>query len=110
MFFFKNLIFTIPQFFFGFYNGFSGQSIWEDMYITTYNSVMTAFSAAAYATWEKDIEADYEPYEKMVNIFFPYLYRKTQEKEILNKKRFLKWFLVSIAVSLGIFALPMTSA
>lgn len=41
-FFYKNILLTIPQFFFGFYNGFSGQTIFDDWFISFYNMAFTA--------------------------------------------------------------------
>lgn len=41
-FFYKNMVFTIPQFYFAFYCGFSGQSFFDDTYISLYNIVFTA--------------------------------------------------------------------
>ena len=107
MFFFKNLVFSMLQFWFGFYNGFSGQTFWEDMYITTFNSVMTAFSAASYAICEKDIEPDDPKLSKLIDCFFPQLYQRTQENELLSTKKFIQWFIVSIILSIVVFAVPM---
>ena len=41
-FFYKNMLFTLPQFITAFYNGFSGQTVYEDIYITLYNLIFTA--------------------------------------------------------------------
>lgn len=41
-FFYKNMLFTVPQFIAAFYNGFSGQTIFDDIYITLYNLIFTA--------------------------------------------------------------------
>lgn len=41
-FFYKNMLFTVPQLIAGFYNGFSGQTLFDDIYITLYNMVFTA--------------------------------------------------------------------
>ena len=42
-FFYKNFVFTLPQFLFGFYFNFTGQTILDDWYIILYNMVFTAF-------------------------------------------------------------------
>lgn len=54
-FFYKNLVFTIPQFFFAFYCAFSGQTVYDDWYITFYNMVFTAIPLLVRALLEKDI-------------------------------------------------------
>ena len=41
-FFYKNMLFTLPQFLFAFYNGFSGQTIFEDWYVSFYNLLFTS--------------------------------------------------------------------
>ncbi len=57
-FFYKNFIFTIPQFFFGFDNGYSGATIFEDMYITLYNTAFTALPLLFRAILDKDFNED----------------------------------------------------
>ena len=41
-FFYKNVIFTIPRFVFGFYSGFSSQRLFDDAYVALYNFAFTA--------------------------------------------------------------------
>ena len=41
-FFYKNMLFTIPQFLNGFFCGYSGQTIYDDVYVTLYNLIFTA--------------------------------------------------------------------
>ena len=41
-FFYKNMLFTFPQFLFAFYCGYSGQTIFEDWYIALYNLAFTS--------------------------------------------------------------------
>lgn len=54
-FFYKNLIFTIPQFYFSFQCAFSGQTIFDDWYITLYNIIFTALPLIVRAILEQDI-------------------------------------------------------
>lgn len=42
-FFYKNLVMTAPHFFFAFMNGFSGQTIFDDYYISFYNLFYTSW-------------------------------------------------------------------
>jgi phospholipid-transporting ATPase len=55
-FFYKNIVFTIPQFFFGFYCAYSGQTVYDDWYITFYNMVFTSLPLMIRALFEKDID------------------------------------------------------
>jgi magnesium-transporting ATPase (P-type) len=54
-FFYKNMVFTIPQFYFAFYCGFSGQSFFDDTYISLYNIVFTAVPLVCRAILEQDV-------------------------------------------------------
>jgi magnesium-transporting ATPase (P-type) len=47
--FYKNILFVLPQFWFGFFNTFSGQTIYEDMLYQMYNVVFTACPIAVFA-------------------------------------------------------------
>ncbi|EGR28497.1 phospholipid-translocating p-type flippase family protein, putative [Ichthyophthirius multifiliis] len=65
-FFYKNMIFTIPQFFFAFYCGFSGQTIFDDIYISLYNLVFTALPLIIRAIFDQDINYNYYDLPKEV--------------------------------------------
>ncbi len=54
-FFYKNMLFTIPQFIFAFYCGYSGQTVFDDVYITLYNLVFTALPLVIRAVLEQDV-------------------------------------------------------
>jgi magnesium-transporting ATPase (P-type) len=54
-FFYKNMLFTIPQFIFAFYCGFSGQTIFDDIYISLYNLVFTSLPLVIRAILEQDV-------------------------------------------------------
>ena len=59
-FFYKNMLFTIPQFITAFYNGFSGQTIFDDIYITLYNLTFTAVPLLIRAVLEQDVNYVYQ--------------------------------------------------
>lgn len=54
-FFYKNMLFTIPQFIFAFYCGFSAQTIFDDIYISFYNLVFTSLPLVIRAIFEQDV-------------------------------------------------------
>ena len=54
-FFYKNMLFTVPQFIFAFYCGFSGQTIFDDIYIALYNLIFTSLPLVIRAIFEQDI-------------------------------------------------------
>ena len=41
-FFYKNMLFTLPQFIYGFYSGYSAQTIFDDAYVALYNLLFTS--------------------------------------------------------------------
>lgn len=54
-FFYKNMVFTIVQFAYSFYNLASGQSFWLSWAITFYNMVFTFFPVVLRAVFEVDV-------------------------------------------------------
>lgn len=61
-FFYKNIIFTFPQFWFAFLNGFSGKLLWDDWYILAYNSFITCLPVGMRMLFEEDIDVDFKDY------------------------------------------------
>jgi hypothetical protein len=57
-FFFKNFVFTIPQFYYAFYNNISGQTVYDDWFITLYNLIFTSLPLGAVALFDHDIKPD----------------------------------------------------
>ena len=55
-FFYKNMVFTIIQFVYCFYNQGSGQSFWLSWSITFYNMIFTFMPVVLRAVFEVDIE------------------------------------------------------
>ena len=54
-FFYKNMIFTMPQVVFAWYNGFSGQTLYDDWYITFYNLAFTSIPLVIRALFDQDV-------------------------------------------------------
>jgi P-type E1-E2 ATPase len=54
-FFYKNMLFTLPQFITAAFNGFSGQTIFDDLYIAFYNLVFTSLPLVIRAVFEQDV-------------------------------------------------------
>lgn len=55
MFFYKNVMYTFPQFLFGFYSYFSGLSLFDEYYLLLYNLVFTSFTVSLLACTDRDI-------------------------------------------------------
>lgn len=54
-FFYKNMLFTIPQFITAFFCGYSGQTLFDDVYISLYNLAFTAMPLVVRAVLEQDV-------------------------------------------------------
>lgn len=116
-FFYKNMVFTIPQFFYAFYCGFSGQSFFDDTYISLYNIVFTAVPLVCRAILEQDIYYIYkkdgqevrrsmsdlpEGYHERQTLkaLYPKIYYVGQQNTIFNYGRFVLWILEAILEAL----------
>jgi hypothetical protein len=54
-FFYKNMLFTVPQFLFAFYCGYSGQTVFEDWYVSFFNLFFTSIPLIVRAVFEQDV-------------------------------------------------------
>lgn len=92
-FFYKNIIFTIPQLFFVFMSDFSAQTVFEDWYISFYNLFFTALPVLLKGIFETDI--DFKRYDKEqhgdIKALYPSLYYLGQRSVIFNIKNYLVW-------------------
>jgi magnesium-transporting ATPase (P-type) len=133
-FFYKNMLFTFPQLIAAFFNGFSGQTLFDDIYITLYNLIFTAIPLLIRAVLEQDVnyiyqrlpeaeaneppitqksliqEMGYLPERFGINKnfyrLFPKVYFIGQENCIFNYKNFFMWLLEGAieAVLITLFA------
>ena len=85
-FFYKNFVFTIIHFYYGFLNDFSGQTIIEDYFIILFNLVFTSIPLAARGILDISLKPDDGI---IVEILMPYLYKEQREKPYFNIKNFL---------------------
>lgn len=54
-FFYKNMLFTLPQFIFAFYCAYSSQSFFDDWFISLYNLTFTSIPLIIRAIFEQDV-------------------------------------------------------
>jgi magnesium-transporting ATPase (P-type) len=59
-FFYKNLAFTIPQWVYGWYNGMSGTSLFDDFMLMCFNMVFTSLPVVMIGVFEKDCDPEDE--------------------------------------------------
>ena len=84
-FFYKNFVFTMIQFIYGFYNNFTGQTIIDDWFITLYNLLFTSLPLGARACIDFDVKPDDG---KVVSKMLPFLYLEQQYHPIFNVLNF----------------------
>lgn len=99
-FFFKNFLFTIPQFYFAFYSGYSGQTLYDDWFVSLYNMVFTSLPLLIKGLLEQDINDDDGQF---VKDHIPYTYYLGREGLIFNIKNFIITVLVAVAESIIVF-------
>ena len=127
-FFYKNMVMTLPQFFFSFTCGFSGQTIFDDWYITLYNMIFTCVPLLIRGILDQDVY-----YKKTMRItkdsringrifpksqstfshaneertyikkYYPKLYYIGQKNEIFNIRNFIFWIISAFIHSVFIF-------
>jgi magnesium-transporting ATPase (P-type) len=88
-FFYKNMLFTLPQFIFGFYCAFSGQSLFDDWYISLYNLIFTSIPLVVRAIFEQDVNYIIKKHEVEKNTEIEMHSLKTIDPVILRQEQYL---------------------
>lgn len=57
-FFYKNIAFGLTLFYFEVYAGFSGQSVYNDMYMILFNVLLTSLPVIALGVFEQDVSSE----------------------------------------------------
>ena len=96
-FFYKNFVFTILQFFFGFYCNFTGQTIIDDWFISLFNLLFTSLPLGARALLDHDVKPDDS---EIVYLMLPFLYLENRENPVFTLKHFFFTLLKGTAHSL----------
>jgi magnesium-transporting ATPase (P-type) len=81
LFFYKNVLYTFPQFIFGFFSYFSGLSLFDDWYLTMYNLLFTSFTVTYVGSYDVDIS-----YWQILKSNSPGWFTKFRRKFKGNKK------------------------
>merc|ERR1740139_473329 len=115
-FYYKNIVFALPQFFYLFYNAYSGQTVFEDFYISFYNLLFTSWPVIIRAVFDQDIyykkwsrknapkdRNKVLAYRENLKQKFNYLYYVGQTNQLFNFKNILLWFINSVIAAAVIF-------
>lgn len=87
--FFKNMVLVLPQFWFGFYDGFSGQSTYNAFLFQLYNIVYASLPIVIYAVLDKEEKGS----------FFlqnPHAYFQGPQNKLFNVRIFWQWILFGV--------------
>ncbi|CAF0849960.1 unnamed protein product [Rotaria sordida] len=95
-FFYKNFAFTLCHFWFGFFSGFSAQTIYDPFFVATYNVFFSSLPVLALGVFDQDVSADQSMRK-------PHLYGPGQNNEFFNKKIFAESVIHGILTSCIIF-------
>lgn len=113
-FFYKNMAFTVIQFYYSFVCAYSGQSIYDDSYIVFFNLIFTSLPLMVRAIMEKDVyymvQANkYEKGERLMKEveilkkIYPKFYYKGQQNKLFNKVRYFNWVMQGLCHGAIIF-------
>jgi len=92
-FFYKNILFTIPQLFFAFISDFSAETCFDDWYISFYNLFFTALPILMRGTFETDIDYKHFPIDQRdeIKALYPPLYYVGQRSLIFKIRNYFIW-------------------
>lgn len=57
-FFYKNIAFGLTLFYFEAYTGFSGQSVYDDIYMLLFNVILTSLPVISLGVFEQDVSSE----------------------------------------------------
>ncbi|XP_066566779.1 phospholipid-transporting ATPase ID [Amia ocellicauda] len=98
-FFYKNFTFTFVHFWYGFFCGFSAQTVYDEWFITLYNLVYTSLPVLGMSLFDQDVNDRW-------SMQYPKLYEPGQLNLYFSKWAFVKCVLHSIYSSLVLFFIP----
>ena len=98
--FYKNGLLSLSSFYFGFFNGFSGQILYNEWAYQLYNIVFTCVPILLFAVIDRDHTDRY-----LIN--HPQLYHISQSGEYFNAKVFFTWIADSLLASFLLIFIPI---
>ncbi|ETI56065.1 hypothetical protein F441_01302 [Phytophthora nicotianae CJ01A1] len=100
---YKNIVFTVPHFFYGIASAFSAQTFFCDLYITAYNVVFTALPVTIRAVMETDLL-------EAIAAKFPELYRFGATNMFFSHRTMAKSSSLAVCHALITTAVPLLLA
>jgi magnesium-transporting ATPase (P-type) len=111
--FFKNVVYSMVLFWFQIFNKFSGRSLMDDWYATSFNSFFTVVPIAVRAAIEEDFDPDFTHYSKSERKKLPYLfpdiYKEFRESKPFNVIKFIFIYMIAFSIAILFFVIPAFS-
>ncbi|XP_013876978.1 phospholipid-transporting ATPase ID [Austrofundulus limnaeus] len=98
-FFYKNFAFTLVHFWYGFFCGFSAQTVYDQWFITLFNIVYTSLPVLAVGLFDQDVN-------DQNSLRYPSLYKPGQQNLLFNKHQFFLCSLQGMTTSFLLFFIP----
>ncbi|XP_020834479.1 putative phospholipid-transporting ATPase IM isoform X1 [Phascolarctos cinereus] len=98
-FFYKNFAFTLVHFWFGFFCGFSAQTVYDQWFITLFNIVYTSLPVLAMGIFDQDVS-------EQNSMDYPNLYGPGQLNLLFNKRKFFICTAHGVYTSFALFFIP----
>ncbi|XP_059634389.1 probable phospholipid-transporting ATPase 5 [Cornus florida] len=93
---YKNIAFGLTLFYYEVYTNFSGNALYDDWYMVTFNVILTSLPVIALGVLEQDVSSD-------VCLQFPALYQQGQKNVNFSWNRIVGWILNGMLASVAIF-------
>lgn len=98
-FFFKNFAFTLVQFWYSFFSGYSAQTLYDTWFLSVYNVCFTSLPVLAMGIFDQDVS-------DKNSLLYPKLYVPGQKNILFNKKTFAFKLFHGIVISCLLFFIP----
>ncbi|KAJ8683561.1 hypothetical protein QAD02_019353 [Eretmocerus hayati] len=98
-FFYKNVVFVLPQLFFNFQNDFSEQALYNSMYLMGFNLIYSSVPILIFGIFEKD-------HSDKVLLKFSQLYQLHAKNYLLSLKQFIFWMLTALWQGSFLYYIP----
>ncbi|GFG30600.1 hypothetical protein Cfor_10512 [Coptotermes formosanus] len=98
-FFYKNIVFIIPQLYYAFSNVFSTQPLYDTMFLTLYNVLFTSLPVLVYGLFEQNHSAQ-------TLLDYPQLYSNNRRNVLMSWSSFFQWMAFGVWHSVVLYFIP----
>ena len=111
--FFKNVLYTMCQFYYQIFSRFSGRGLFDEWYATAFNSFFTVVPLAVRAVTEEDFDANFSnctrSEKKKLPYLFPDIYKEFRESKPFNIIKFTFIYMIGFFISIIFYIIPAYS-